>query len=117
MRAELRRLHSPDVADLASWSPGEHDFAILVQLMVGPADAVGEESFDLTVCTPGWLEGRVRTEGIVDGRHHLLIDTYDPDRIEGYLRERVEACEGGSWKEVAEQVGRLGKWEFEDYRE
>jgi hypothetical protein len=117
MRAELRRLHSPDVADMASWSPDDDQFAILVQLMVGPADAPGEESFDLTLCTPGWLAHRVQTERIVDARHHLIVDAYDYDSVERYLRQRVADCEGESWKEVAEKVGRLGKWEFEDYRE
>ena len=117
MRAELRRLHSPDVADLASWSPDGDQFAILVQLMVGPAGGRGEESFDLTLCGSGWLAHRVRTERIVDARHHLIIDTFDYDRIERYLRQRVADCEGESWAEVARQVGRLGKWEFEDYRE
>src|SRR5262249_48647221 len=75
------------------------------------------ESFDVTLCTPGWLAERVRHEGIVDGRHHLFIAKYDYDRLERYLRERVSASEGASWDEVASQVAWLGAWEFEDYRE
>lgn len=116
MKAELRRLHSPDVSDLTSWSP-DGDFGVLVQLMAGPEGGPGEESFDITLCTAGWLAGRVRLEGIVDARHHLLVDSYDYDRLERYLSERVSACEGESWSEVAMRLGRLGKWEFEDYRE
>ncbi len=116
MRAALRRLHSPDVYDLSSWSP-DNEFGVLVQMLVGPEGGPGEESFDVTLCTPGWLAERVRQEGIVDARHHLLIDTYDYDRLERYLCERVSACEGANWREVALQVARLGAWEFEDYRE
>jgi len=26
-------------------------------------------------------------------------------------------CEGSTWTEVAEKLGRLGYWEFEDYQE
>lgn len=115
MKAELRYLHSPDVDDLKSWTP-LGDFAILVQMMVGPHDGEGEESFDLTLCTPGWLATRVREDWIIDCRHHLVVDAYEYGRIERYLRERVGACEGSTWHEVGERLGRLGYWEFEDYR-
>lgn len=117
MRAVLRWLHSPDVYDLRSWSPEEAKFAILVQLMVGPDGALGEESFDVTVCTPTWLAEWVRDEGVIDARHHIVVDRYDYLRLERYLHERVAACEGASWEEVATQVARLGRWEFEDYSE
>jgi hypothetical protein len=30
---------------------------------------------------------------------------------------RVANCEGDTWQQVALKVGRLGHWEFEDYRE
>jgi hypothetical protein len=116
MKASLRYLHCPDVHDLSTWVP-DGDFAILVQLLVGPEGEEGEESFDITLCSLGWLADRVQEDDVVDGRHHLIVDTYDYNRIEEYLRERVSACEGLSWKEVGEKLGRLGYWEFEDYRE
>jgi len=37
--------------------------------------------------------------------------------LESYLARRVERCEGRTWEDVAEQLARLGYWEFEDYRE
>jgi Immunity protein 8 len=116
MRATLLRLHSPDVHDLSSWSP-DGDFGILVQLLVGPVGGPGEESFDITLCTAGWLAARARKERIVDARHHVIVHAYDYDLVEQYLRARVAALEGSTWDEVAERLGRLGHWEFEDYRE
>lgn len=116
MRATLRRLHSPDVYDLRSWSP-EGDFGILVQLLVGPVGGPGEESFGITLCTAAWLAERAREERIVDARHHVIVDAYDYDLVERYLQERVVGLEGSTWEEVAERLGRLGHWEFEDYRE
>lgn len=116
MRAALVRLHSPDVDDLRCWVP-EGDFGILVQLIVGPEGERGEESFDITLCTSGWLSQLVREMGIVDARHYVIVNTYNYDEVERYLTRRVSACEGPSWDGVADKVGRLGHWEFEDYRE
>jgi hypothetical protein len=118
MRATLRRIHSPDVYDLRSWVPDEGPMAVLLQLMVGAADgSAGEDTFDLTLCNAEWLAERVRVDGILDGRHHLIVAEYDYELIERYLQRRVGACEGSTWQEVALRVSRLGAWEFEDYTE
>ena len=56
MIAELRRLQQfPDTDDLANWAPASDEFAILVQIMAGPLGSPGEESFDVTVCSPAWV--------------------------------------------------------------
>jgi hypothetical protein len=106
-----------DVPDLAEWTPSTDDFAVGVRLLVGPDGEEGEESFDLTVCSAGWLAARVRDEFIWDARHHLAVEHFDYRRLADYLQRRVEACQGSSWDEVSEKLARLGHWEFEDYRE
>ncbi len=116
MKAILNRLHSPDVADLAAFSPESADFGFLLQLMVGPKDAEGEESFDLTVCTPGWLATRL-TDSPLPGRGYLFVREYSFRVLESYLRKQVERVEGSTWAEVASKLSRLGQWEFEDYAE
>ncbi len=108
-------MHSPDIADLESSTPSREQFAVLIQLMVGPADGPGEESFDVTLCSATWLAERAAQDGIVDAGHHLVVDGYDYDAIDRYFTRRVAACEGPTWQAVAAKVGRLGRWEFEDY--
>jgi hypothetical protein len=117
MRAELRRLHSPDVLDLVRYAPktGE-DFGFLLQILVGPSGGEGEESFDIMVCTLGWLKQTHEPSDIVIGRHYLFVFEYDYGRLNGYLEQYCANCSGESWLDVAQQLGRLGKWEFEDYR-
>ena len=116
MRVALKHLHSPDIADLATYCPQDPaKFCFLLQMMVGPASQAGAESFDITVCTPQWLAEHCPTDAILVGRHHLIVMEYDFARIQNYLRQLIEACVGENWEEVALQVGRLGKWEFEDY--
>jgi hypothetical protein len=71
MRAELKRVWlEPDPATL-SGDPAA--FALNARLMIGPADGPGEESFDVTICTPEWLSVAARG-GFYDARHHVVVD-------------------------------------------
>lgn len=106
---------SLDVDDLEGWTPEGEDWALALRILAGPDDGPGEESFDLTVCSAGWLAERVRRDGVLDGRHHLIVERYDWPRIESHLRRRVAACRGTDWSEVAAKISRLAYWEFEDY--
>src|SRR5690242_13133370 len=100
MKAQLKRLHSPDVIDLKSFRPTQPDnFGFLLQLMVGTEGEEGEESFDVQVCTPRWLLERYRGKGIVSLRHHVLVFEYDHDRMLEALRLMVESCTGSDWDE------------------
>jgi hypothetical protein len=116
MRAVLRSLHSPDIPDLAHFMPeGRDDFAFLLQMLIGPQDAPGEESFDVFVCTPKWLLDHHQPRDIVEGRHKLIVLEYDFRRLNDFITRWVGACEGATWQELAQRIGRLGRWEFEDY--
>jgi len=89
---------------------------LLVQMMVGPAGQAGEESFEVLVCTPRWLDRRVREDGPLIGRHHLVIERWDAARIQLCLTAAVESEEAPTWPDLATRVGWIGKWEFEDDR-
>lgn len=118
MKAEIKRLHSPDIDDLHEFTPADPDsFCFLLQVMVGPESKVGEESFDIQVCTPKWILENHRREDIIIGRHYLLVMEYNFERIQGKVNSFCSNCEGSTWEEVAEKFGRLGKWEFEDYQD
>jgi len=116
MEPKLKRLHSPDVQNLKEFVPDDlESFCILIQVMVGPANGDGEESFDIEVCTPGWLCKEVKKKKIVPGRHKLIVGRFDYEQIEQYIREFIARCKSDTWKETAERIARLGSWEFEDY--
>jgi hypothetical protein len=118
MRAVIRRFHSPDALDLDSYVPADPaDDAILLQVMVGPSDGPGEESFDVLVCTPRWVERWVRSKGPLIGRHHLVVESMNPDVVRRFLTKMIETDMADSWDELANRVGRIGRWEFEDYVE
>jgi hypothetical protein len=116
MRAQLKRLHSPDIHDLESYAPEEPDrFGFLLQLMVGPEGSEGEESYDLVVCTARWLEARHADEDLAPLRHHVLVHRYDYPVLREGLRKLIARCVGETWDDVTRQLGRIGRWEFEDY--
>ena len=113
MKPALRRLHSPDADDLQAYAPSSPSFSLLVQILVGPSDGPGEESFDVVVCSPEWLADR---GGPTIGRHHIIGTRYDYDELLTLILDDLEGCDGKDWAEVGAKVGRLGRWEFEDYR-
>jgi Immunity protein 8 len=117
MIAELKRLHSPDVADLRIWKPESDEFAILLQVMVAPEDSPGEESFDVTLCSPEWVVARAAERKILEGRDLLITSGYNYELIHEYISKYVSSCEGQNWQEVAHKLSRLGRWEFDEYTE
>ena len=117
MTPEVKRLHSPDVAELSAYVPADPgNFAFLLQVMVGPVGQDAEESFDVVVCTPRWISSHLGPEEILVGLHHLVVATYDYGRLERFLRRRVSECGGTTWNEIGARIGRLGRWEFDDYK-
>jgi hypothetical protein len=118
MKAEIKYFHSPDVPDLENFTPEiKDDFSFLLQIIVGEKGRDGEESFDVFVCTPRWLINNNSKEAIIYGRHYLIVFEFDYRKITEELTQYVESIEAQDWDSIAEQIGRIGKWEFEDYKE
>lgn len=116
MRAKLKDLLDFDAERLPTDDPA--DFMYPVLMFVGARGEPGEEQFQVIVCSPEWLAAQVRRKGkIYDGRHHLVVDvaSFDRQRVRDWLATRVGEFTGETWHEVAQQVGRLGRWEYEDY--
>lgn len=118
MRAKIKKLHTPDASSLANFAPDDiSDFCLLVQIIVGPEGADGEESFDLEVVTPKELARRADRTGPVSGRHLLIVNQFDSSEIQTWIEKAVAACSGRDWKEIASRLSRIGHWEFEDYED
>jgi hypothetical protein len=93
-------------------------FVFGAQLVVDPLDAPGQESFNLTVCSPEWLAERCLSGEPINGLHHVIVgwDTYDERVLRSWLEARVQAVEAATWDGIAGQLRFLGAWEFESYR-
>jgi hypothetical protein len=128
MKSKIKAFDSPDLRNLRELEPynpesgvvdvTKSDFGVLIEVFVGPADdalrSFGKEMFQVMVCSPDWLARRVR-EGPLIGRHHLFVEKWDWVSIQETLRSLFE-IEGATWPEIAQQLARIGGWEFEDYK-
>jgi hypothetical protein len=79
----------------------------LLRLSVGPSFSEGEESFDVTVCSPLWLQDECGRDGFVLGRHHLVVLAYNFEFIRRTLVRLVERYSGATWQDVAAKVSRI----------
>jgi hypothetical protein len=107
-------MHSPDV-DVNDPVAMRLADSILVQLMIGPADSLGAESFDLMVCTNfDPLETSQPAEPSCR-EHTLFIRHLNAEAIEQAVNDRLRQLEAPTWDELAREVSRLAWWEFEGY--
>ncbi|NNH72968.1 hypothetical protein HLB23_24430 [Nocardia uniformis] len=114
MKALVKHFHSPDVDPPTGIVD---DDAVLIDFFAGPADSPGAESFSVLVCTPRWVTSELVQGQVVDGRHRLFVERIDLDAVQRHIREYVAQLDEPTWIELTDKIGRLGKWEFEDYRE
>jgi hypothetical protein len=115
MRAAVRSFVSPD-ADLEAFSPEDpDDFTVLVQVIVGPEGAEGEESLEFIVTTPDALARKIDTEGPVFGRGLVVVRSTDMSGILKAIEKAIVRVEAPDWSAVANRLIRLGFYEFEDF--
>ncbi len=118
MKAILKDLYCIDNTQrLEEYSPPKIDnFGFWIRLIVGEMTMGGEESFDVMICTPQWLSANYKKTDIIIGRHFLIVFEYNYQRIYNKLKELIESLEAENWDDIGMLIGRIGKWEFEDYR-
>lgn len=83
-------------------------------MMIGPEGSEGEESFDLLVCTPKFLESEQKMP--MFGRHVLIVGHYDFSQISKVIEDYCNTLDESDWSGLASKLSRIAHWEFEDYR-
>ena len=117
MKPSIRHFNSPDIPNFEDYAPSDpSEFYFLLQIIIGPDNGPGEESFDVVVCSPKSFAKQHEPRIVEMGRHYLFMNEYNRDALVAFIRNYCDQCEGVDWEEVATKCGRLGKWEFEDYQ-
>ena len=102
--------------EMAKYVPEDPEvFSLGLEFNAGVEGEKGSDLFNLVVVTPKWLLYNSE-EKIIIGRHKLIVFNYNAERLKNFIISYVESCTGDTWQEVAEKIGRLGKWEYEDYQ-
>lgn len=118
MKAELIGFHSPDIFDLKVFNPLEKDhFCFYLEFSVGIKNELGTDVFGITICTPKWLIDNKHESDIIFGRHYLIVFEYNYSRMYNFIKIYIENLEEDNWDKLAEKIGRIAYWEFEDYQE
>ncbi len=116
MQTELRGFYNNDApeVDLESFAPAESDnFGLSVTTFIGPKDGGGEEMFDFFVCSPRWLAEHPPGKGFWFLRNHLLLTRWDFVVLDRALRDLCSRTHGETWQEIATELSRWGRWEYE----
>ncbi len=118
MKAEIKYINSSDVFNLETFKPEiEDNFGFPLRVIVGPKGEQGEESFDMMLCTPKWMETNYKEDAIFFGTHYLIVFKYNYQKIYQKLKDSIESIEAPDWTSIGEEIAKLGKWEFEDYKD
>ena len=115
MRAQLKRLHSPDIDIGSFWPQDVTNFGFLLQAMIGPEGEDSEESYDIFVCTPEWLRKKYSNTDVLFGEHMMIVFDYDINLIKQKISRYCERCMGKNWEEISKQLSHIGKSEFYNY--
>jgi len=114
MHAVVRSISS-DELDIKAYVPENPTcFFLNLRIRIGSDETSGADDFELCVCTPEWLDRSVWEPRW--GRHLLIVREYDLSAIEKCIHDYVGECDGTDWNIIAEKLGRVFAWEFEDYK-
>ncbi|GAB3698136.1 immunity 8 family protein [Spirosoma flavus] len=108
---------SSDVIDFFDYQPEVHDdFGFPLNLTIGIEGQEGANNFQLMVATPKYIQRTHPNQSAVLLRHYLVVFQYDFNEILDIINNYVRSIEEDSWEKVAEKIGRIAQWEFEDYK-
>jgi Immunity protein 8 len=118
MKAELKYFNSPDINDLENFKPQDpKNFGFLLQIFVGLKGGDGEESFDIIVCTPSWLDSTYSSSDQIFGEHYIIVFEYNFQKLLTKISDFINRLDEESWELLASKIDRIGGWEFRDYIE
>jgi hypothetical protein len=118
MKSEIKQILAESEEFNQNFCPEDiYNFNFLLRILVGAKGEKGEESFDVEVCTPKWIENNLNDSDVMIGRHKIIMKEYNYKILKNMVLKLFESKEGNNWKNIAEYLSRYAYWEFEDYKE
>jgi hypothetical protein len=118
MKPNIRHIGLPKGDELESFQPDDpSNVYTTVRAMIGPEGELGEESFDISVCTPDWIGRECERKGHFLIRRLLVVSHWNVELVRGAIGNIISSVTGDSWPEIATKLATIAFWEFEHYRE
>jgi hypothetical protein len=106
---EIRRIHSPDL-EPPNLPEDPSDCEILFQVIVGPKDEEGEETFHFVVVTPLHLAKSAEPQW---GRGKLVVPMFDWAAVVQAIAMLFARCACPTWREVKIELNKELLSEFD----
>ncbi|MCC3381255.1 Imm8 family immunity protein [Paenibacillus farraposensis] len=96
------------------WGDDIEDFAVDVQIDIGPYNSEGADTFSFRVISPKRLEQYLDGNNVEIGRGIFIMKDYNIGAIQSQVNRLLDKCRGDSWIEVAILLSRYFHWEYEE---
>ncbi|WP_456289442.1 immunity 8 family protein [Paenibacillus sp. AK002] len=96
------------------WGDDIENFAVEIQLDIGPYNSEGADTFSFRVVSPKKLEQYLDGNSVEFGRGIFIMKDYNIKNIQSEVKRLIENCQGNSWREVALLLSRYFHWEYEE---
>lgn len=93
-----------------------YNFCIQIELRIRFDDEDGGHDYSIKVCTPTWLDHNIQNEGIVSGRHMLIVNEFNHIEIGNYINSVLIKSIKLDRVETFRILSRYFFWEYEDYK-
>lgn len=115
MKAELKKIHSPDVYDMKNYKPGDK-FNVFVQFIIGLHNGPGEEAIDSYVCSYDFSREKKDEKIYIEDRH-IVMSAYNYCELKDFISNFIGLFEEKNWIDLVKHFSVLGRWEFDGYVE
>ncbi|ARU60011.1 hypothetical protein CBW65_02225 [Tumebacillus avium] len=96
------------------WGDDIENFAVDVQIDIGPYNTEGADTFSFRVISPKRLELYLDGNNVEIGRGIFIMKDYNIGAIQFQVNRLLDNCKGDSWREVALLLSRYFHWEYEE---
>lgn len=96
------------------WGDDIENFAVDVQIDIGPSTSEGADTFSFRVISPRRLEQYLDGNDLEIGRGIFIMKDYKIGAIQSQVNRILDKCQGDSWKGVALLLSRYFHWEYEE---
>ena len=117
MRAVIKGHYISDNEDLSTYEPTQPQvFGFILTFAIGPENSAGQDFFEILVASAAYLAKHYSEQMPTFMRHIMLASDYNVQAAVAHVSKYISTLEEDSWEKLVAKIGRMARWEYEDYR-